>query len=87
MVKIATLCGDGISPEIVVATCAVIEAVKAYHKLDIALSHRNVGFHALKEHGVTITPEVIEHVQTCDGFILGPVSHNAYPPREEGGLN
>lgn len=87
MVRIATLCGDGISPEIVGATCAVIEAVKAYHKLDIALSHRNVGFHALKEHGVTITPEVIEHVQTCDGFILGPVSHNAYPPREEGGLN
>jgi 3-isopropylmalate dehydrogenase len=30
---------------------------------------------------------VLEQAKRADGVLLGPVSHNDYPPREQGGLN
>src|SRR4029077_5189911 len=37
--------------------------------------------------GTTITDEVVERARRADGVILGPVSHNDYPPASQGGLN
>lgn len=85
--KIALLSGDGIGPEIMAATRSVLEVLQSRDGLDLTVSTCSVGFDALHVHGTTITPEVIKHARACDGLILGPVSHNAYPPREEGGLN
>lgn len=81
--RLLALPGDGIGPEIVSATLRVLDA------LDVALAveHAEIGFAALDTQGSTIPPEVIQQAREADAVLLGPVSHNAYPPRDQGGLN
>jgi 3-isopropylmalate dehydrogenase len=75
--------GDGIGPEIMGATLKVLRAAGA----QIRVEEAEIGFPALRRHGTTIPQAVIDAARAADGVILGPVSHNAYPPVEEGGRN
>jgi isocitrate/isopropylmalate dehydrogenase len=79
--------GDGIGPEIMAATEAVLGAVADRFALDIRLDRADIGFPALSAIGSTIPATVIDAARTARGVILGPVSHNAYPPVAQGGLN
>ena len=79
--------GDGIGPEIVAATVTVLQATDARLGLGLRLSQAEIGFAALARHGTTIPDAVIAAARAADGVILGPVSHNAYPPVAEGGRN
>ncbi len=81
--RLLALPGDGIGPEITEATLAVLRA--ACPEVEITMA--DIGFAALKAHGTTISDAVIAQARAADGVILGPVSHNAYPPVTEGGLN
>ncbi len=85
--ELLVLEGDGIGPEITAATLAVVAAAADRFGLPLRLSHAGIGFAALARHGTTIPPEVIAAARSAAGVILGPVSHNAYPPVAEGGLN
>jgi 3-isopropylmalate dehydrogenase len=80
---ILVLEGDGIGPEITAATLTVLRALP----LDIAFEHVEIGFAALRRHGTTLPATVVEQARQADGVLLGPVSHNDYPPRGQGGLN
>lgn len=79
--------GDGIGPEITAATVAVIRAAADRFDLPLRLSRAEIGFAALARQGTTLPQGVIALARAADGVILGPVSHNAYPPVAEGGLN
>lgn len=79
--------GDGIGPEIVAATARVVQAACDAAGLPIALPRADIGFAALAASGTTIPDAVIAQARAADGVILGPVSHNAYPPVAEGGRN
>ena len=81
------LAGDGIGPEIMDVTLDVLEAVEPLLSRPVELQRADVGFVALEGSGTTIPQDVVRSARAADGVILGPVSHNAYPPREEGGLN
>jgi isocitrate/isopropylmalate dehydrogenase len=85
--KILVLPGDGIGPEITAATLAVLDAADRRYGLSLAVEHDEVGFAALAAHGTTCPATVIEKARAADGVILGPVSHNEYPPVAEGGVN
>ncbi len=85
--KLLALPGDGIGPEIMAATLAVLDAVRSLVGRRISVESREIGFAALERSGSTIPDAVIADAKAADGVLLGPVSHNAYPPREEGGLN
>ncbi|WP_249200668.1 isocitrate/isopropylmalate dehydrogenase family protein [Thetidibacter halocola] len=87
MKRIAILAGDGIGPEISQATQRVLQAVSDHHSLGLTFHPVTVGFDALRKHGSTFPDAAMQEIQTCDGIVLGPVSHNAYPPRDDGGLN
>ncbi|MEO0623380.1 MAG: isocitrate/isopropylmalate dehydrogenase family protein [Pseudomonadota bacterium] len=87
MREILLLPGDGIGPEIVEATEAVLRAADAQFGLGLALRRMEIGFAALEQSGSTIPPPVLEAARSADGVVLGPVSHNDYPPVAEGGLN
>ncbi len=79
--------GDGIGPEITTATRDVLEAVVPLMSRALHVEQMDIGFAALKAHGNTIPQAVIDAAKSADGVILGPVSHNAYPPVAEGGRN
>src|ERR1700686_2307750 len=79
--------GDGIGPEISAATVGVLRAADGLLGLGLEFSSAAVGFTALRQHGTTFPPAAFEAAQSADGVVLGPVSHNDYPPVAEGGLN
>jgi 3-isopropylmalate dehydrogenase len=85
--KILILPGDGIGPEISAATVEVLKAADRAFGLDLQFDFAEIGLVSLKKHGITLRPEVREACAAADGVVLGPVSHNVYPPRAEGGLN
>ena len=85
--RIALLPGDGIGPEIVDATRSVLDLVSRRFNLGLAFETIAVGFDALEQSGSTFPEAVMERLAPCAGIVLGPVSHNSYPSREEGGLN
>jgi 3-isopropylmalate dehydrogenase len=86
-VDIIVLEGDGIGPEIVAATKAVVTALNSRHQLGIKLREEAIGFKSLKAKGTTLADETIEEARRADGIILGPVSTADYPPRDKGGIN
>ncbi len=79
--------GDGIGPEISAATVTVMEAVGRLLGFRPHFTYAEIGFASLSRHGTTFTDDVFAQCQQADGIILGPVSHNEYPPVEQGGLN
>ena len=85
--KILVLPGDGIGPEITEATLAVLAAADRRFAMGLAIEQDRVGFAALDAHGTTCPPPVVERARAADGVILGPVSHNEYPPVARGGIN
>ncbi len=85
--RIICLDGDGIGPEIVSATVRALKAVRPALSRPLDLRSMDIGFAALEQHGSTIPNDVVEAAREADGVVLGPVSHNDYPPVAEGGLN
>eukprot|EP01037_Dinobryon_pediforme_P001813 gene1813-1843_t len=87
ILRLLVLDGDGIGPEICAATVSVVQAADALFGLGLAFDRAEIGFTALKASGTTFPASTWAQAQAADGIILGPVSHNDYPPRAEGGLN
>src|SRR5262245_14957601 len=85
--RLLVLEGDGIGPEISAAPLAVLREVDRLFALGLAFSSATIGFAALREQGSTLPPAAAEAARAADGVILGPVSHNDYPPVAKGGLN
>ncbi len=85
--QIVVLPGDGIGPEICAATLQVLARIDARLHLGLTFASHDIGLVSLKQNGVTITPAVIAAARAADAVILGPVSHNDYPPRDQGGIN
>ena len=75
--------GDGIGPEIMAATVQVLRALP----VEIGFKPAEIGLTAHRAHGTTFPDSVLEQAKRADGVLLGPVSHNDYLPREQGGLN
>jgi 3-isopropylmalate dehydrogenase len=85
--KVLVLPGDGIGPEIVAPTIAVLDAADQAFGLGIEVETADIGLASLAATGTTLPPAVLSRVPEVDGVILGPVSHYDYPPREQGGRN
>jgi isocitrate/isopropylmalate dehydrogenase len=85
--KIVTMPGDGIGPEISEATGFVLDAVMERFSLDLELQPDHMGFSLLEQEGETFSDRVLEKLRVADGFIMGPNDTINYPPKEEGGRN
>jgi isocitrate/isopropylmalate dehydrogenase len=79
--------GDGIGPEITAATLQVVREVDRLLKLGLTFEEQTIGLAALKALGTTLPEPAFEAARKADGVILGPVSHNVYPPADKGGIN
>jgi isocitrate dehydrogenase (NAD+) len=85
--RLLVLEGDGIGPEIMAATLSVLRAADRAFGLRLALESAAIGWAAHRDNGTTFPDSVLEKAKAADGVLLGPVSHNEYPPVVEGGLN
>ncbi len=85
--KVVVIPGDGIGPEISAATVRTLEAADARFALCLTFEFHDVGLKTLAAEGTTFPAPVLEHCRQADGIVLGPVSHQDYPPRAQGGIN
>ncbi|MDP2298149.1 MAG: isocitrate/isopropylmalate dehydrogenase family protein [Pseudolabrys sp.] len=86
-IELLVLAGDGIGPEITAATLAVLRAADTAFGLNLAFTEAVIGWAAHKACGSTFPDAIETQAKAADGVLLGPVSHNDYPPRANGGLN
>src|SRR5262245_2389911 len=87
MTHLLVMEGDGIGPEISAATIGVLREADRQFGLELTFASATIGLRALRAEGTTFPPSAFEAAQAADGVILGPVSHNDYPPVADGGLN
>ena len=87
MIHLLVMEGDGIGPEICAAALAVLREADRRFGLGLTFTSTPIGLAALRTQGTTCPGAAIEAAKAADGVILGPVSHNDYPPLAEGGLN
>jgi isocitrate/isopropylmalate dehydrogenase len=85
--RFAVLNGDGISPEITTASLHVLRAAAAKWQFECVFDEVEVGLKPLAIQGTTFPERAFEIAKAADGVILGPVSHNDYPPADKGGIN
>src|SRR5437868_4444619 len=85
--RLCVMQGDGIGPEITAATLDVLRAAGARWEIEFAFDEMKVGLKALKTEGTTFPEASFATAKAADGVILGPVSHNDYPPADRGGIN
>ena len=79
--------GDGIGPEISAATLLVLKRASDAFDLDLKFTSMPIGFAAMEEFQTTFPQATLEAAKAADGTVLGPVSHNDYPPAAQGGIN
>jgi 3-isopropylmalate dehydrogenase len=85
--KIVVLPGDGIGPETMAATVAVLNAVSSRFGLSLNLEHDIAGHESLKKFGATVTPELLEKVRAADGLMLGPMATYDFKDEAKGEIN
>jgi len=85
--RLLVLEGDGIGPEITAATLAVLRAADVKFGLALAFESAAIGWAAHRAIGTTFPDTVLEKAKAAHGVLLGPISHNEYPPIAEGGRN
>jgi 3-isopropylmalate dehydrogenase len=86
-IRLCVANGDGISPEIMAATLDVLRAAARKWQIEFAFDEVDVGLKALAAQGTTFPESAFAAARSADGIILGPVSHNDYPPADKGGIN
>ena len=87
MTRLVMMEGDGIGPEISVATVTVLREADRLFGLELVLTSSTIGLAALRAQATTFPSSAFEAAQAADGVILGPVSHHEYPGPADGGLN
>jgi 3-isopropylmalate dehydrogenase len=86
-IRLCVMQGDGIGPEITAATLEVLNMAARKWGLNFAFDIVKVGLETLAAQGTTFPEPSFAAARAADGVILGPVSHNDYPPADQGGIN
>jgi len=85
--KILTLPGDDIGPEITAGALMAVEAADKAFNLGLDIVLRDVGMASHRKVGTTMPESVVEEALAADGVIMGPAGITDYPPAAEGGIN
>ncbi|MGZ5092382.1 MAG: isocitrate/isopropylmalate dehydrogenase family protein [Burkholderiales bacterium] len=85
--KIGILQGDDIGLEVVPETIKAIRAAAQKCGLEIEWHPTPIGRKAYEELGYTLPPGTLEKLDTLDGWVLGPIGHQAYPKNTPNAIN
>jgi 3-isopropylmalate dehydrogenase len=85
--KIGILDGDDIGLEVVPECVKVMRAAAARTGLAIDWHPMPIGKKAFDELGYTLPPGTLEKLDTLDGWVLGPIGHQAYPRGNPNSIN
>ncbi len=78
-VKIGILLGDDIGLEVVPEAVKVMKAAAAKTGLAVEWQELPIGKKGHEQHGHTFPDATIKALEKVDGWVCGPIGHNAYP--------
>src|SRR3954469_14348585 len=87
MLKIGILQGDDIGMEVVPEAVKVMKAAAAKSGLQIEWIPLPLGKTAHELHGHTMPESTVEALKSVDGWLQGPIGHNAYPRNDPTWIN
>ena len=87
MLKIGILNGDDIGHEVVPEAVKVMKAAAAKCGLDIDWQPLTIGAKGHETHGHTMPKVTVDTLATVDGWLQGPIGHNAYPRNDPTWVN
>ncbi len=79
MLKIGILLGDDIGLEVVPEAVKVMKAAAAKTGLAVEWSDHAIGLRGHQLHGHTFPLQTQQELEKLDGWLCGPIGHNAYP--------
>jgi 3-isopropylmalate dehydrogenase len=79
VLKIAVLLGEDIGLEVVPEAVKVMKAAAAKCQLELQWSELPIGRAAHEQHGHTMPKYTTDALEKVDGWLMGPIGHNAYP--------
>ena len=85
--KIGILNGDDIGLEVVPECVKAMRAAALKTGLELEWHPVPIGKRALDELGYTLPPGTLEKLDTLDGWVLGPIGHQAYPKGMPNAIN
>jgi isocitrate/isopropylmalate dehydrogenase len=85
--KIGILEGDDIGLEVVPEAIKVMRAAAQKAGLPMEWFPMPIGRKALDQLGYTLPPGTLEKLDTLDGWVLGPIGHQAYPKDRPNAIN
>ena len=85
--KIGILEGDDIGLEVVPEAIKAMRAAAQKTGLAIEWFPMPIGRKALDEVGYTLPPGTLDKLDTLDGWVLGPIGHQAYPRNQANAIN
>lgn len=85
--KIGILLGDDIGLEVVPECVKAMRAAAQKAGLEIDWHPMPIGKQAFDELGYTLPPGTLEKLDTLDGWVLGPIGHQAYPKGNPNSIN
>jgi 3-isopropylmalate dehydrogenase len=87
LLKIGILEGDDIGLEVVPECVKVMKAAAARTGLDVEWRSLPIGKKGHESHGHTMPQETVDALRQVDGWIQGPIGHNAYPRNDPTWIN
>ncbi|MGE5524046.1 MAG: isocitrate/isopropylmalate dehydrogenase family protein [Rhodospirillaceae bacterium] len=87
MFKIGVLLGDDIGLEVVPEAVKVMKAAAAKTGLQVEWVPLPIGRKGHETHGHTMPAVTVETLKTVDGWLQGPIGHNAYPRNDSTWVN
>ena len=87
MLKIGILPGDDIGLEVVPEAVKVMKAAAAKCGLEVEWQPLPIGRKAHETHGHTMPQSTVEALAGVDGWLQGPIGHNAYPRNDPTWIN
>ena len=85
--QLLVLEGDGIGPEICREAVRILNVLDRKHALNLEIITENVGLKSLETVGSTLPEHVVDLAKAVDGIVMGPMSTNEYPNKNNGGIN
>lgn len=79
MLRIGVLLGDDIGLEVVPECVKVMKAAAAKTGLEVEWLDLPIGKRGHELHGNTLPLVTAQALESCDGWIMGPIGHAAYP--------
>jgi 3-isopropylmalate dehydrogenase len=87
VLSIGILEGDDIGLEVVPECVKVMKAAAAKSRLEVEWRPLPIGKKGHESHGHTMPPVTVETLAKVDGWIQGPIGHNAYPRNDPTWIN